>query len=647
MMLDLLTLGLVLLALYGAGRRCVRAVPFADGLEEALAALGLGFGLFAYVTLALGEIGALEPAVLWVVLAAAALAGHREIASGVARGFRALARFAATAPIAARGAVLLGLAMLAIEGVLVMAPAVGGDQTKYQLVYPRIFAEAGGFVPTPWSFWGYMQYLVNMLFTAAFVLRGDVLARLVNVAFGVLATGAVYALGRRAFGRAVGAWAAVLFFCMPFTATLMIRAWVEFALTLYVVMATLAVFAWRTSGARSWLALAAVMGGLAAGTKLMGVLAPALLGVVVLATAWARSGLPSALRVTIGFGVVAMLFASPCYLRNAAATGNPIFPFGYGVFGGRNWSAEAARGLDDYYAAYRQTHAEKRGGGAYGSWREALRFPWDATMAPYAFENVGRFAYDVGPFLLAFVPAVLLLRRDPRAWILAGVALAYSAIVVFGMWAHPRYVHPALSLLLVVAVGAVWAVAETGALARRVVVAILAVTALWQAATALRVVAPLAPDSLRVATGRLSEDAFLRRYERRYPLWDLVNREVPKEGNVLILAMIPHPYHVVRPFTLASPLEQGAIDYRRIATVDDLAAALAPYGVTHVVREPEEEKAASNPVGERVTKLWDELIAEAEKVADGPAGAVYRLPARLRPVVANHEGAGVPAASGS
>jgi len=641
MMLDAAILIVLLFVLYGVGRRCVRAVPFADGAEEAIFALGLGLGLLAYVTLALGVLGILRLPVLVSVLAVAGWAGRREAVSGVARGLRAVRRFVTGAPLGARVAVALGLGLLAVECVLVMAPAVGGDQTKYQLVYPRLFAQSGRLVPTPWSFWGYMQYLVNMLFTAAFVLRGDVLARFVNVAFGVLATGGVYVLGRRAFGRPVGAWAALLFFCMPFTATLMIRAWVEFALTLYVVSATIGVLAWRESGSRSWLALAAVMGGLAAGTKLMGVLAPALLGVVVLGTALARGGIAPALRATIGFGLVAMLVASPCYLRNAAATGNPIFPFGYGVFGGRNWSTEAARGLDDYYAAYRQAHAEKRGGGAYGSWREALRFPWDATMAPYAFENVGRFAYDVGPFLLAFVPAFVLVRRDPRAWILAGVAMVYSAVVVFGMWAHPRYIHPALTLLLVVAVYALRTLGDRGPLARRAVTAVLAATALWQGVTAVRVAAPLAPDSLRVAAGRLSEDAFLRRYERRYPLWDLVNREVPADGNVLILAMIPHPYHLLRSFTLASPLEQGAIDYRRLETVDELSAALAPYGVTHVVREPEEEKAAANPVGERVTRLWDELLAEAEKVADGPEGSVYRLPPR----VANHGAA--PAASGS
>jgi 4-amino-4-deoxy-L-arabinose transferase-like glycosyltransferase len=157
------------------------------------------------------------------------------------------------------------IGLLAVECLLVLAPAFGGDQTKYQLVYPKLFADAGAFVPTPWSFWGYMQYLVNMLFAAAFVLRGDVLARLVNVAFGVLATFGVFALGRRCFGRTVGLWSALLFFTMPFTATLMVRAWVEFALTLYVALAVVAVLAWRETGVRSWLALGAMRGGVAAG----------------------------------------------------------------------------------------------------------------------------------------------------------------------------------------------------------------------------------------------------------------------------------------------------------------------------------------------------------------------------------------------
>jgi hypothetical protein len=375
------------------------------------------------------------------------------------------------------------------------------------------------------------------------------------------------------------------------------------------------------------------MAGFAGGTKIMGLLVGALLGGVIVLETVRRGGrraIGPALATAIAFGSVTALVASPCYLRNAVATGNPIFPFGYGVFGGAHWSAEAAHGLDDYYEAYRENQARKRAGGSYRSGGDTLRFPWDVTMAPQSFEEVGRSTYDIGPFVLALAPGVLLLRRDPRAWLLMALALAYGGIIVVGMWPHPRYVHPALPLLLIVGVRAVETLRAYGPAASRVITAVLALTVLGQAGLSLRVIAPKWPDAARVAVGAMSEDAYLRRHERRYPLWSLVNREVPPDGNVLVLGMIPHPYYLERRFTLASPLEQGAVDYRHIATVDELVARLEEFGVTHVVREPEPEKPGMNPVGPRVLELWDELLARCEKAGEVESGALYRL----RPVVA-------------
>jgi hypothetical protein len=452
----------------------------------------------------------------------------------------------------------------------------------------------------------------------------------------VLCTLAIFATGRRWFARGVGVWAALLFATMPLTTTLMTRAWVEFALTLYVVLAMLAVMSWRETGSRAWLALGAVMAGLAGGTKLMGLLAAALLGIVIAVELLRRdklAGLWPALRTVVGFGLIAGVVASPCYLRNAAATGNPIFPFGYGIFGGASWNADAAHALDGYYAAYRESQATKRGAHAYGSARETVRFPWDVTMAPQSFEETARFAYDFGPFLLALTPAALLLIGDPRIAIMTGFALTYGAIIAFGMWAHPRYVHPAVPLLLVAGVTTLHVLRRHGRWASRAITAVLAATVLVQTALSARVLMPLLPASARVAVGRMTADEFLRRYESPYPLYARINAEVPPSDGVLVLAMIPHPYHLRRRFVLASPLEQGAIDYRTVRTVDDLLAALAPFHVTYVARERATEKAGTNPFGERVTRLWDELVARGEKIADTPAGALYRLGPATRATV--------------
>jgi 4-amino-4-deoxy-L-arabinose transferase-like glycosyltransferase len=627
-MIDLAVLAILIVIALGVGRRLLHGLPFGSPLEEALFALALAFGLLAYATLALGEAGLLRAPALVAVLGAGAFYGWREAVAALARAGRAFRRATRRdAPWTPIAGIALASLVIGAELIPLFAPPIGGDQTKYQLVYPRLWAEAHRIVPTPWSFWGYLQFLMNMLFTAAFVLRGDVLARLLNAAYGVLVVLAVYAAGRRLFSARVGGWAAMLFVTMPLTATLMIRAWVEFALALYVLLALVAVLAWREEGAWRWLALAAVMAGFAAATKLMGLLVPALLGVVVLAELLRRrTGAWRAVATTVAFGVLAAIVASPCYLRNAVETGNPTFPFGYAVFDGRDWSADAAAGLDGYYAAYRETQAAKRGGHAYRSWREALRFPWDATMAPYSFEESGRSAYDPGPFILAFAPGLLLLGRAPRAWIVAGFAVAYAAVVVFAMWAHPRYVHPALPLLLLVAVAAVERNRRRGA-ASAAVTAVLAATVLGQAVLAARVIAPRWLESAQVAVGRTSGETFLRRHEPRWALASLVRREVPQAGKVVILGMIPHPYYYVgRPFVLASPLEQNAIDYRRLASVDELLAALRDLGVTHAVREADPEKEAVNPIGAHVLELWDGLLARSSEIGVVAAGALYRLP---------------------
>jgi hypothetical protein len=79
-----------------------------------------------------------------------------------------------------------------------------------------------------------------------------------------------------------------------------------------------------------------------------------------------------------------------------------------------------------------------------------------------------------------------------------------------------------------------------------------------------------------------------------------VNREV-LTGNVLILAMIS-PLPRAPTLAPASPLEQGAIDYRHLATVDELTAALA-FHVTQWCASPKTRKRCQS-IGDRVTRLW-------------------------------------------
>jgi hypothetical protein len=599
-MIDAVLLVPVLLAATAGGLALLRALGALPRRpdEHLLAGMAAGLGLAGMVGLGLAAVGQLRPMPLAAVGLVALGAGGRDL----------LLALAAARP---RRWPWLGLAVcglvLAAEIVTMLAPPVGGDQTKYQLVYPRLYGMAGRLVPTPWSFWGQMQYLQNFVFAIGFALRGDILARFLNATFGVLATLALATLARRHLADGAGLAVGLLFFTLPITWSLMTRAGSDFPVVLYAALAMNALLDWAADGEAADLRRTALMAGLAGGSKVMGLLVPALVGVGVLVVA-SRRVLP--LRRTFGavvvYGGLALAAMSPWYVRNAVDTGNPIYPFGYRVFGGRYWSAAAGDYLADYYRGYQTTWAARREADAPYAGVALARFPWDVTMHPESFEKGARQSLDIGPFVLAFAPAVLLVHRRRAAVLaVAGVGFAYAGIIAGAAWAHPRYVLPGIALLLVASVPAAAALAG-----RRLAPLVVALTLVINLGVTARLLRPLFPDQGRVALGRMSARDFLRRHEDRFVFWERANAAIPASARVLVLEKIPHPYYIERPFVLASYLEQGLLNYRTIDSPAALAGAARLLGATHVAVDMAGLESAGDPFETQVVELWRRFLAE-------------------------------------
>jgi len=488
-------------------------------------------------------------------------------------------------------------------------------------------------VPTPWSFWGQMQFLQNFAFALGFALSGDVLARFLNAAFGVLTALALASLARRHVGADSGPATGALFFTLPINWSLMTRAGSDIPVVLYAVLATGALLDWMASDRAGDVRRAGLLAGLAGASKVMGLLVAPLLGVVLVGRLLRRSLPPGrAAALVAGFGLPALLAASPCYVRNAIDTGNPIYPFAYRLFGGRNWSPAAGEYLADYYRQYQSTYATRRDGEPYAG-LAVTRFPWDLTMHPESFENAARASLDVSPFALAFAPALLLVRRRrPEVLTVAGVGFAYGAIVAAGAWAHPRYVLPAVALTLTAAVPA-----ASMLLGRRLAAVVVAVTIAGNLALIGRYLGTLWPDQVRVAAGRLAPDEFLRRYSSRYAFWERANGAVPPSGRVLVLEKIPHPYYIERPFVLASYLEQGLIDYRTIDSAGALAETARRLGVTHVAVDVSAFTVAGDPFEAAVGRLWRAFVTgECDPVLRQGEYGLYTL--RIAPAAERADG---------
>jgi hypothetical protein len=616
-LIDAALLVLVLAASAAAGLvvlRLLDALPATAG-DRLLAGVATGLGGLGMLGLGLAAAGLLRPWALAAVGLVAVAVGGRDLGATLSTiRFAGLRRAAPYLVVCA--------VVLAGELVAMIAPPVGGDQTKYQLTYPRLYAAAGSLVSTPWSFWGQMQFLENFVFAAAYALHGDVLARFLNGITGVFAAIALARLVEVHLKPGLGAAAGTIFFTLPITWSLMTRAGSDLPVVLYGALAVSALLDWQETAAPGALRRAALLAGLAGGSKVMGLLVPALVGIGVLVVFVRRQWtVGAAAMAAVTFGALVVLAASPWYLRNAADTGNPVYPFGYGIFGGEHWSKAAGEYLADYYRQYQTTWAERREGAAYAG-LDVARFPWDLTMHPESFENGAKKGLDVGPFALAFAPALLLVRRRRAAVVTVGaIGLGYAGIIAGAAWAHPRYVLPGVALAIAAAMPGARAL-----LGRRLVVVAVVVTIVGNLAVTSRMLSPLWRDQIRVATGRISAVKFLRRNEPRYAFWEHANETVPASGRILVLEKIPHPYYVERPFVLASYLEQGLIDYRTIDSPRALAAVAHGLGITHVAVDTVGLQAARDPFEAEVGRLWRAfLTSECEFVLRRGGYALYTL----------------------
>jgi hypothetical protein len=345
------------LLIVGCGSVLAARLPLDGATERIAAALLLTLaGVVSTLLIAGVVLQTLDPLVI-VVLAALAFGGSVALPRWQGDTLRARAwprvrselRRAARAVAENRAVAVLAIAVL---GVLVWRtilalrlPVIEYDGLSYHLVSVDVWLQSGSIGRVPHRIWtdgypanGEVLTLWLMLFSTS-----DGLARLSSILplplAGVATAGLARELGAR---RPLAVLAGLIVMTLPIVIVKSDSTYVD-----NLVMALIAA-AWffgvrgmreeRPARRRALYFLAGVGIGLAAGTKLSGVLPIALFGVVMVATSVLKHRLanPRAALVEIfAVGGAAVLLGAYWYVQNILVHGNPVYPFSFGPFEGR------------------------------------------------------------------------------------------------------------------------------------------------------------------------------------------------------------------------------------------------------------------------------------------------------------------------
>ncbi len=323
-------------------------------------AVTLGSGLTALFTLVTGLLGWLHAglALGWVVGGAvlgAAWVLRRHVRPGMtglplgARDAKQILYFVACClPLAIpAGVACVGAALP--PGLLWFDEARGYDVLEYHLQVPREWFELGRIEHLPHNVYASFPQQMEMLYLFLMVLEGDVYAAAVpaqctHMLFAALSVGVIASLVRRrgAADCAVVVTGAFLA-SVPWLVYGGVLAYVEGGVLLFAAVsaALLLECLCEPRPAQRNVLAAGLCAGLAAGCKYTAIV----LVVIGLASGWLVACRAAGARRWISAGVFllgALAGVAPWLLRNAAFTGNPIYPFAYKLLGGRDWSSQQA-----------------------------------------------------------------------------------------------------------------------------------------------------------------------------------------------------------------------------------------------------------------------------------------------------------------
>ena len=591
-----------------------RVVPEQLGRLERLSfGVPLGFGILSYGTMAVGLLEGLYRGIAWAGLGILTLVCAPRlwrVAQGLPADLVQLGsrlRSMRSLSLVCGGFVLFALLVALVSQ---LAPPTYADCLTYNLAAPARFVADHSLSFVPHFSW-VMPFLTEMLYTFGMLLHRDILGTLFYFAFAPLLVIGVWAYSHRFLSERIG-WISVALLFTPGVVILYLTVpKVDLPLLVYSFLALYALSLWREKLEQSMAALAGVMAGLAAGTKMPGLIvmlagAGALLWAIV--ALWRRQEmeLKSLAIAMLLFCVIASMVASPWYIRSWLLTGDPVWPLGYKWLGGGFWSEAQVRHFGSWTRGVSRTPIT------------FLILPWLLTQDAAAFGSERTF---LTPIFLAFLPALVLFTkaRSDRGLahlhLLGVFSLIYSAVWFWSGQQKLSWLGPILPPLSVLT-----AVALTAMLARDALLQWTARAGLaFSLAIGMLVLLVRLMHFLPPALGLEAREDYLTRYTRFYEQYQWMNENLPADARVLTFDL--HGYYLRQNYIWGIPQYTGYLDYAQFQKADDWLEAMRALGVTHIFVTREGLKDSSQFIQYRIgnphsLEAWVEELESEDQVRE-------------------------------
>ena len=511
--------------------------------------------------------------------------------------------------------ILVGITLLVFLLAATAAIAPPGtlewDTLSYHFAVPNAYLRAGRIYFIPYDHHSNFPFTMQMGYLAMLSAKAVPAAKWLHTTTGLTLCVSIAATARRIWPAtmAPSIGAVVVILGTPMVFWEMTVGYVDLATTVFTWMSlSLLILLSQTESEASpcpqtrmkMLVASAVLMGCALGTKMTVLLfwGFALAGMAAYALFVRRSNYKLALQHGAIWGGTSLVVGLPWYVKTYFYTGSPVYPYFYGLFGGRYWTTEHA-------ARYALDQA------AFGLGKkpvDAILAPWNIVyesmllgMRPWIFTEYVPFglAPTVVVGLVALVWCQPKLPKEVISCLAFGAGIGASWFVLMQ---QTRYLLPGLPCA---AIGCGALMAHHVKSIRFTFMLIAAVSL----AVTLGRAAPLVTSGIAIMRGANPDEEAVRRTGplARASFW--INQNTPSDTKVALFDEV-RGYYIDRQVLWAEPNHAaGLLPWNNYGTSQDLSTDLARRGFTIVLINNANRSADKGSVTPRWRDLVDDAIA--------------------------------------
>lgn len=336
------------------------------------------------------------------------------------------------------------------------APTSTWDPLDYHYVLPSQWLANGGFVNLPEIMYSNFPASVELIWLTGFALRGDIVANLFTLWFGILMVLSLVLAGKRFFNTAAGWIGAVMFLALPIVYTEEIPGGViDLAVFTFNILAVYFAVLYIKDNHREDFFLSWLFASNGLAMKHSSLLTVIFIVFLFLYKGYREKTISISRQRSINFLTYAFILPLPWYIKSIIYTGNPVYPFLNGIFNpGSNLSIDIlywsnpnfTRGFFDWLTYWYRVITDV----SMVQFRFRLIDGIYLGMLPFLYWAVKKPGYHRAFIAYSFFVILLLLYHAPgepryqlAAWGLLGIALGFG-LFESGVFKDStmRYIYP-------------------------------------------------------------------------------------------------------------------------------------------------------------------------------------------------------------